>query len=65
MGGLVVGIFYEVNIFLGISIISSFYMKELLVEFDMDFKNGVLDLDKFEDFLFMVKDIIDFLIKNM
>ena len=65
MGGLVAGISHEVNTPLGISITSSSHMKELLAELDMDFKNGVLDSDKFEDFLSTAKDITDLSIKNM
>ena len=65
MGGLVAGISHEVNTPLGISITSSSHMKELLAELDMDFKNGVLDSDKFEDFLTTAKDITDLSIKNM
>lgn len=65
MGGLVAGISHEVNTPLGISITSSSHMKELLAELDMDFKNGVLDSNKFEDFLAAAKDITDLSIKNM
>lgn len=65
MGGLVAGISHEVNTPLGISITSTSHMRELLAELEADFKKGVLDSQKFEDFLVSAKDIIDLSINNM
>ena len=65
MGGLVAGISHEVNTPLGISITSASHMRDLLNELKQDFENGVLDSDKFEDFMESSYDMVDMTLKNM
>lgn len=65
MGGLVAGISHEVNTPLGISITSASHQRDLLDELKQDFDNGVLDSEKFEDFLSSSYDMVDMTLKNM
>ncbi|WP_137167926.1 sensor histidine kinase [Salinimonas lutimaris] len=65
MGGLVAGISHEVNTPLGISITSASHQRDLLDELKQDFDNGVLDSDKFEDFMESSYDMVDMTLKNM
>lgn len=65
MGGLVAGISHEVNTPVGISITSASHQRDLLDELKQDFENGVLDSEKFEDFLSASYDMVDMTLKNM
>ena len=65
MGGLVAGISHEVNTPLGISITSASHQRELLDELKQDFESGVLDSEKFEDFMATSYEIMDMTLNNM
>lgn len=65
MGGLVAGISHEVNTPLGISITSLSHTRELVSDLEQDFKAGVLDSAKFEDFISAATDLVELSLKNM
>ena len=65
MGGLVAGISHEVNTPLGISITSASHQKELLDELKQDFEQGILDSEKFEDFMASSYDMADMTLTNL
>lgn len=65
MGGLVSGIAHEVNTPLGVSVTSCSYVNDLLRELKEDFDRGVLDQEKFEDFVGSAKEMISMALDNM
>lgn len=65
VSGLVVGVFYEINIFLGVNIGNCMLFIELFDEIFKKYNFGVFDVEFFCEFLDIVRDLLVSMFKNM
>ncbi|MCW8929681.1 MAG: ATP-binding protein [Gammaproteobacteria bacterium] len=65
LGGLVAGIAHEVNTPIGICLTASSFLKERYEQLQKAYKKDVMTQDDFEDFLTIVQDSSDMILKNI